>query len=215
MPDWKEVVRERLGAEAVASAEVVVELAGHLEEIYDDAISRGLNEAVAAEVALQEVEDWRVLAADICRAKPQEDLMNYRTKSLWLPALITLLGASVALAVMQFLGMQPRRVWIGGMGITFYWPWLGSLPMFSALGAWLSRKSQGQTSARLVAGMSPAVVMLIVMSLILPFGLVIDGWHFIRLVGFGLGLANWVVLPGMALLVGALPFVRETQVGEA
>ena len=133
--------------------------------------------------------------------------MNHRTRSLWLPALITLLGASVSLAVMQFLGMQPRLAWIGRLAMTFYWPWLATLPFLGAFGAYLSQRAQGATRARLAAGLSPALVMLIVMCLILPWGLAIDGLDFFRLVAFGLGLANWVVLPGVALLVGALPFV--------
>jgi len=53
--------------------------------------------------------------------------------------------------------------------------------------------------------------LLVVMCLILPWGLAIDGLDFIRLVSFGLGLVNWVVIPGVALLLGALPFLRESS----
>ena len=137
--------------------------------------------------------------------------MNNRTKSLWLPALITLLGASVSLMFAQLFGMQPRVVWIGKMGMTLYWPWLGTLPIFGAVGAYLSQRAEGAVRARLAAGLAPALVMLIVMGLVLPWGLAIDGWAFIRLVGFGLGLVNWVALPGIALLVGALPFLSSGQ----
>ena len=135
--------------------------------------------------------------------------MNHRTKSLWLPALITLLGASVSLALMQVLRMRPQVAWILGWAVTLYWPWVATLPVLGALGAWLSRRGEGHAAASLIAGLSPAVVMLIVMSLIFPFGLLIDGWNFIRLVGFGLILATWVVVPGVALLAGALPFVSS------
>ena len=211
MPDWKELVRQHLETCELPRAkreEVVCELAGHLEEICEMARATGMTEAAAVELALEEVEDWPVLAEDICRAKLQEDGMNYRTKSLWLPALITLLGASVSLALMQFLGMQPRVVWIAGMAMTLYWQWLATLPIFGAVGAWLSRRSQGRASACLVAGLSPAVLMLIVMvGVVLPFGLAIDGMDFIRLVGLGLALTMWVVIPGIALLVGTLPFL--------
>lgn len=217
MPDWKELVRERLDARGLlgsAEEEVVAELAAHLEEAYGDARLRGMSEPLAVQLALQEVEDWRVLAADICRAKTEEDGMNHRTKSLWLPALTTLLAASVSLMVTQNLGMQPRVVWVGKMGMTFYWAWLATLPLFGAFGANLSRRAQGPTRVRLAAGLSPALVMLIVMCLILPWGLAIDGCDFLRLVGFGLGLVNWVVIPGIALLAGALPFLRGAQARE-
>lgn len=61
---------------------------------------------------------------------------------------------------------------------------------------------------RLTAGLAPALVMLIVMFLILPWGIFLDGFHFFRLVGFGLGLINWVGISAAALLLGALPFLR-------
>jgi len=217
MTDWRQRVREHLeGCELPGSRreEVICELAAHLEEAYEDARLRGLAEEAAAQLALQEVADWRVLAAEICRAKTEEDFMNHRTRSLWLPALTTLLAASVSLMVTQFLGMQPRVVWVGKMGMTFYWAWLATLPLFGAFGASLSRRAQGPTRVRLAAGLSPALVMLIVMCLILPWGLAIDGWDFLRLVGFGLGLVNWVAIPGVALLVGALPFLRGVQAGD-
>ena len=135
--------------------------------------------------------------------------MNHRTKSLWLPALLTLLGASVSLMVAQFLGLRPRLVWFHGMGITLYWPWLAGLPLFGAMGAYLSQRARGPLRARIAAGLSPALVMLTVMLLILPWGLAIDGIHFLSLIGFGLGLANWVGLPAIALLIGAAPFLRR------
>jgi len=207
MPDWKMLVRRRLGHVDLPSGSakaVVSELAAHLEETYQHALANGLTNRAAIRLALQEVDDWRVLAVNISRAK--EGLMNHRTKSLWLPALITLSAASVSLAVTQFLRTQPRLVWIGGWGMTFYWQWLATLPLFGALGARLSQRAEGTTRARLAAGLAPSLTMLIVMSLILPWGLAIDGFHFFRLVGFGLGLVNWVAIPAAALLIGALPF---------
>ena len=135
--------------------------------------------------------------------------MNNRTKSLWLPALMTLLGASTSLALFQYLGARPHLVWVGNAALTFYWAWLATLPIFGAMGAYLSRRAQSSAWARLAAGVAPALVMLIVMCLILPWGLAIDGIHFFRLVSFGLGLTNWVAIPSVALLVGAVPFLDQ------
>lgn len=218
MPDWKKLVRERLGPYKPAyREEVVVELAAHLEETYETARLQGFTDAAAAKLTLQEVQevnDWHVLAADIHRAKSQEDQMNDdqmnpRTKSLWLPVLLTLLSASVSLMATQFLGLRPHLVWIKGMGITLYWPWLAGLPLCGALGAYLSQRAHGPLPARLAASLSPALIMLIVMLLILPWGLALDGLHFLTLVSFGLGLANWVAVPAFALLIGASPFLHE------
>jgi hypothetical protein len=218
MRDWKELVREHLAACELPRAkreDVVCELAAHLEESYDEARSRGLNESAAAEATLQEVEDWRTLAAEICRAKSEEDLMNHRTKSLWLPALAAFLGASVSLMLCQFLGMQPRIVWVRHDAMWFYWPWIATLPILGAVGAYLSQRAQGPTVVRLAAGLSPALIMLTVLSLILPFGIAIDGFHFFQLVAFGLCLINWVAIPAAAVLLGAAPFLRLSRVREA
>lgn len=217
MPDWKKLVRERMSppkSRCDVKEEIVVELAAHLEESYAAALSHGSTEKAAIDLALQEVDDWHVLAADIHRAACREDHMNHRTKSLWLPVLLTLLGASVSLAMTQFLGLRPRLVWIHGMGVTLYWPWLAALPLCGALGAYLSQRAHGPLPARLAAGLSPALIMLIVMLFLLPWGLAFDGLHFLRLVSFGLGLANWVALPALALLLGALPFLRKTDVSQ-
>jgi hypothetical protein len=135
--------------------------------------------------------------------------MNHRTKSLWLPALVTFLGASLSLLACQFLRVQPRMLWMDKTVMWFYLPWLATLPIFGGAGAWLSQRAQGATGARLAAGLSPAWIMLTVMCLILPYGLAIDGLDFFRLVAFGVGLINWVAIPGIALMVGALPFLRS------
>lgn len=214
MPNWNHVVRERLKSKRLNLADmdsIISELAAHLEEAFDEAQAHGLAEEQALQIALQEVEDWRVLAAEIDAARCEEGTMNQRTRSLWLPALITLSGASVSLAVTQFMGLQPQQIWVGKMGMTFYWPWLASLPIFGAIGAYMSRRASGQTPIRIAAGLSPALVMLVVMFMILPRGLFLDGFHFFRLVHFGLGLINWVGIPAGALLLGALPFLRENS----
>jgi len=208
MRDWKAFIRERIGVGA--SDEVVSELAAHLEEVFEQAQARGLNERAATEFALQEVDDWRVLAAQIRHAK-KGNYVNHRTKSLWLPALATFFGSSVSLVVCQVFGLQPHMVWIGKIGMALYWAWLATLPIFGATGAHLSRRAHGGASARLTAGLSPALIMLIVMCVVLPWGLAIDGFDFFRLVGFGLGVVNWVVIPAVALLLGALPFVSSSR----
>jgi len=212
MPDWKRIVRDRLNSMGTDFDEsVVLELAVHLEDAYETACSRGVPEILALEQALEEGKDWRVLARNIQRATSKEERMNYRTKSLWLPALITLLGASVSLVFFQYVGVRPHLERFGNRALSLDWAWLLSLPIFGALGAHLSGRAHAPATARLAAGLAPALVMLIAMGLILPWGLAIDGIHFIRLVSFGLGLINGVVIPALALLVGTLPFLYKSR----
>jgi len=218
MANWNQIVRDRLKPKRLSLADldsIISELAAHLEEAFYEAQARGLTEEQALKIALQEVNDWRVLAGEIRAARSEEDPVNYRTKSLWLPTLITLLGASVSLAVTQFMGLQPQQVWVDKMGMTFYWLWLASLPIFGAAGAYMSRRAAGQIPIRLAAGLSPELVMLVGMFLILPWGLFLDGFHFLRLVHFGLGLINWVGIPAAALLLGTLPFLRGNNLDES
>ncbi len=212
MHDWKKIVKQKLKSHGLPPdkhEEVISELAAHFEETCDAAQARGLTETRAVELALQEVDDWSVLAAKIRAAKLKEEPMNDRTKTLWLPGAATLLGASTLLALIQFAGFRPRLISIAGTGMLLYWPWLAGLPILGAIGALLSRRAQGPIGARLIAGLFPALAMLITMSLILPWGLAIDGVSFLRLLYFGIGLTNWVAIPGAALLVGALPFLRD------
>ena len=133
--------------------------------------------------------------------------MNNRTKSLWLPALLCLLGASGLLMALQRAGFQPRLVWFGHMAMLFYWPWLAGLPLFGAVGAYFSQRAQGTFRARLTAGLAPAFVVLVTFCIILPVGLARDGVSVLAY--FGLAVANWVAIPCLALLLGALPFLRE------
>jgi len=214
MRNWQQKVRENLAACPLSREiqdEVVVELAFHLHEAYQEARAVGMSHDSAMNAALEQVGDWRALARNIRRAKSEEASMNKRTKSLWLPALTTLLGANTSLALSQYLGARPHLVWVGNVALTFYWAWLATLPIFGAMGAYLSRRAQSSAWARLAAGVAPALVMLIVMCLILPWGLAIDGIHFFRLVSFGLALTNWVAIPAVALLVGVAPFLHPAE----
>lgn len=214
-PDWKTLVRERMGGLDLPpdmQANVVEELAAHLEETYESACSQGMVEAAAVEATLQEVNDWHVLSARIRRAKSKEDNMNHRTKSLWLPGMVTLFAASALLMTLQRAGFQPRLLWVGNMAMLFYWPWLAGLPLCGSAGAYLSRRAQAPVLARIAVGISPALVSLIALCLILPWALAVDGFSIRRLVYFAVAVGNWAAIPALALLLGALPFLRGHRV---
>jgi hypothetical protein len=215
MTDWRKLVEERLSAPNLppgAKGEVIAELAAHLEEVCEQELGDRSNEKEAMRLALEQVDDWQVLGAEIVRVKSEEDAMNHRTKVLWLPGMATLLGASALLAVIQFAGFQPRLVWFGRHAMLFYWHWLVALPFFGALGAYLSQRARGSIWARLAAGLSPVLVMLITMCLILPWAVAMDGLSALLITSFGVGLTNWVAFPALALLIGELPFLHDSRV---
>jgi len=209
MPDWKRVVSTHLGLKTIHEEEVR-ELAAHLEENYEEHCSRGLTEATAFAETLQEFEDCDVLVKAI-REKSREEVMNYRTRSLWIPAMITLLGASLSLMILQKTGFRPNLIWKGPIAVLFYVPWLASLPLVGAAGAYLAQRAHAPISRRMLVATSPALLLLIIMSIILPLDMIVDGFWWFRLVYFTVAVVNWVVVPGLALLLGVAPFLRRAS----
>jgi hypothetical protein len=96
MPDWRGMEEKQLTVTDLRDSqrrEVIAELASHLEEIYGEQRARGLSELQAKDSALADVTNWSVLA--------RRTEKNQRTKSIWIPGLISLTLASAALATVQ------------------------------------------------------------------------------------------------------------------
>jgi hypothetical protein len=140
--------------------------------------------------------------------------MNKRTKNLWLPAMATILGASFAMTCFNgwasvLVGCRRAR-W----RYPYDWPWLAALPLFGALGAYLSRRAVGPvlSRSRLVAGLAAVLWLLLMSFSIEPVELAVNA--FSQFLCYAYGVANWVAIPGFALLLGASPFLREWQVAD-
>ncbi len=218
MPDWQELVRERLSGRGLTSdQQVVSELAAHLEDLYEEERVRGVNETDANRRALDEVADWRRLSRKIRHSKQEEGQMNDRTRSLWIPGLASLTGAMGILMLMNRIGIEPRIFWYGSMaGLELYLPWLMVLPVFGGLGAYLSQRANGQFKARLAAALFPAIVLFGFLCLGIIISAAIERhlpWRMLPVL-FALTVFNWVLLPGAALLLGALPFMRSSEKSE-
>jgi len=79
MPDWNALVRERLGARdtpSIEETEVIAELVGHLEDVYEELRSKGMCDSDAIGQALGDMAKWRGLARRIRRAKDGKETMN-------------------------------------------------------------------------------------------------------------------------------------------
>jgi hypothetical protein len=220
VPDWRETVRERMDSDLLPSPdreEVISELAAHLEERYHEARSRGLNHATAVELTLREVEDWRVLATNICRAKSniEEDPMNYNAKTLYLPALVSFASASLFLLAFTWISLQPYSLvrLQSGLGFWFYVGWLLTQVLCGALGAFLSGQAGGSSTARMLAGTFPAIVMFGLWAVWIPVTALFEHNTFVRQhpLNYALGIFVWVLPPGFALLLGAAPFLKEQK----
>jgi hypothetical protein len=207
VPDWSALVRDRLSGLGLARAqqeEIVAELAGHLEDVYEEWRAQGLGESEAAERALDEVADWRRLARKIQGVKREEENMNQRTKSLWLPGLISLTAANVFLMMLQRAGLPIHLFKLGSVPLALYVPWLVVLPLCGAMGAYLSFRAGGSRLARLAAALFPGIAFLGLFCLVFLASLFV-GHATVVLIVVGLLMG---ALHGMALLLGALPFLK-------
>jgi hypothetical protein len=208
MPDWRTYVRERFSPEKWAAAEreeIVSELATHLEELYTAMRSQGMTEADAMRETKTNVGNWEELRRGILTAK-KEHSMNDRVRQLWVPALVTLTLANVALALLLRVHLPLSFVPVGSYAsLCLYVPWLLMLPFIGGVGSSLARRGEGRGWKVYFAATFPAVVLGGLFLLILGFVSIFDRntARHIQLSGFLLGVTGWVVLPTIALLVGA------------
>ena len=209
MRDWKKEVGDRLGPLQLApemTEDVLAELASHLEDCEGDSRIQG-----SAAPPLSELQ-WNQLRRAIQRTKREEVLMNQRTKTLWIPGMASLLGASLFMALLQRVGVRPRLVWMeGNMAMALYWPWLAALPAFGAVGAYLSRRAGGRLNARLAAGLSPVWWLFLLSIALFPMEMAHQGYRLVAVRYYILGMANWVAIPAVALFAGELPFLRTRK----
>jgi len=211
MPDWQEMVREKVAGAAVSRRrreELISELSSQLDDRHAELLGSGVEEPEASAQCLEQIEDVQQIAAAASRSQIWEDFMNQRSRTLLLPGLITLTLASVSLMVMQlFAFSRPRVHWVDGGAVAIGFVWLASLLPCGALGAYLSRRAGGSRWNSIIASLFPSLIMLGVFCTVLPIGVLIEGNPFIlhHPRYFGLALLVWIIVPGAALLLGALP----------
>ena len=214
MPDWQEVVRQHLHGIHLAEndvAEVVEELAGHLEEAYRCNLRQGLAEQAAAQMALRQSGNWGELQRKIESSRKEELLMYKRVSQFWFPAFVTIFLAMLLLMAIETLGPKP---WISPaqpLRVTpvavVYFAWIVTLPFIGALGAWLSSRAGGRPRAVFGSIVFPVLPYLGFFVIGLPIAIILDDKvaHNIMLPAFFVGFSAWVMLPAIALLAGGLP----------
>ena len=134
--------------------------------------------------------------------------MNQRSRTLWLPGLVTLTLASVSLMLMQlFAFSRPRAYWVDGVNVEVGLFWLLSLVPCGALGAYMSCGAGGTRWNSMLASLFPSLTMLGVFCVVLPIAIFIERNTYVihHLRPFGLALLAWTIVPGVPSLLGALP----------
>ena len=222
MRDWRQIVRVRLSGMELSEKDtesIVEELSAHLEDHYNSQLANGVAESQAAENALKLVGDWEELSAGIYAAKNEEGAVNYRTRAIWVPGLISL---TLSMLWLMFL---LRMEWYSrtNSGLIHFTPplmpylwWLVAQPLVGALGAHLSRKASGSVRARIVAGLFPAIAMFGVMIVAAWSAFLVEKNSYVlhHPIHFVLGVVPWVVIPAVMLFVGVLPICWWRSAGQ-
>jgi len=211
--EWTQLVRERLGALGLSQEceqDVIAELAGHLDDRVAATVRTGMTEDDAVAIALEEVPDWVALNREISTAKKEEP-MNERTRKFWLPGTTMLVSAYVLMEAVT--RMVPHNAWIRPLFPLFIFvPWLLAYGVLGALGAHWSRRAGGGARTRFFAAIFPiALHVVIFLCVFIATSLQphprTPEWlmpSFLLAVFF-----KFILLPGIALAVGALPFLRD------
>ncbi|MGH9781127.1 MAG: hypothetical protein ACRD33_04845, partial [Candidatus Acidiferrales bacterium] len=228
-PDWRKEAARRLADAKFSAAEreeVSRELSGYLEDLCDDARRSGLGESSAVERASAELDEDKKLGANLRRAR-KENNMNDRTKRLWLPGITMLLATIALLTIFQVPGLSHPAygtLWLRGGAAhwrEFFWriygsrniAWLCILAIFSAAGAYWSRRAGSGRGTQAVVGLSPLLVFIPMFAVMVYFNFALDAIPPAKALvpALAVDTLKWVVIPGIALLLGVLPFLRSAD----
>lgn len=143
--------------------------------------------------------------------------VNTRVRTLWLPGLVLFLASMGLLGLLIWAGVRPLTFFLNWHHpLQFYVPWLVVLPVLGAVGAYWSRRAGGGTRTRLLASVFPVLPLagMAVVGLLADLIVDVGGgrhsvWH--TLCGAGYLVVCWLLVPGAALLLGALPFLERRE----
>lgn len=215
MADWQEIIRGRLNRVALPRSRregLIRELASHLEDFHAELLASGVTEAEATARCIEQLDNIQQVALAARRVHLLEDAMNQRSRTLWLPGLITLTLASVLLMVMQlFAFSRTRQYWVDGLNVDVTLSWLLSLVPCGAMGAYMSCRAGGTRWNSMLASLFPSLTMLGVFCVVLPVAIFIERNTYVihHLGPFCLAMLAWTIVPGVPSLLGALPVLRR------
>jgi len=211
MPDWKQIVRKKFRVVGVWSPEWTEELAGHLEDIYEAFLHRGL----PPEAAFRRTVVQLNRRSEICLTLRiiQEVVMTDFARKVGLPGLLTFaLSMGIAIAL-EMAHVQPKTILLGN-GLPLSLPptaWLCLLPFCGAAGALVSHRSGGSRLQRIAACLFPSAIMVAVLFMVFVAGFAISlfvpdsGWNWAFTVpALALWLTGQAILTAVALLPGAV-----------
>ncbi len=237
MCNWENEVHRLLASGKFSAEEcgdISRELAGYLEDLYNAARVRGLDDSAAVAKALKDIREDPRLGARLRRAR-KEKTMNDRTKQLWLPGLTILLVSVALLVTLKASGFSHfvfgrmmlhtpapaeaatravmRLVLYRDASLLTYCVWLLGLQFLGAAGACWSRRAGSGRTLQIASGLFPLILFVAVaVSEQLAAGSGMLGSNAFFLFAGGAGpFLSWVIIPGAALMLGVLPFARGSD----
>ena len=123
---------------------------------------------------------------------------------------LVMLQPALLTAIERALPLRPTFWWRDQV-LVIYLCWWILLPLCGAAGACLSRKAGGTRLACIGASLFPAIVVAGIFCFVLPVSIVIEKNTFVMQhpLYFVLAMVNWTMVPGLALILGAWPFLRQ------
>ena len=154
-----------------------------------------LNWIVSPGIALS-LGAWSMLRTPRTPINMHRGTTNTRTRTFWIPAFASLAAAMGCLTISTIVALEPRFVAGGWATCVVYIPWLLTLPLCGAAGAYLSRRAGGERRVSLAAGLFPVIAM----TSLVGFLIVIGKFVFAKphSVYFSVAVLFGLILPGMA-----------------
>jgi len=117
MPDWKKIVRDKLGTLPLTNGrrdEVIEELAQQLESAYEEALAQGINEQEAMRRSLDQFKNWEKLRSEVFQSVEGASLPVWEQNGFFAPRrwpvwiiLVMTLSLLLAPAFRQALAILP------------------------------------------------------------------------------------------------------------
>src|SRR3989442_9489064 len=127
--------------DAGRAEEIIAELADHVSDLAEEWLRRGATAEEAMGHALSSIPDWDGLRLEIRYAEQEEDIMSYRVKALWLPAVCTTTLSMALFQLAQWAWPLPHSMWLWrGGGLFLFFSWFFFLAVFFVFwGLWFPR----------------------------------------------------------------------------
>ncbi len=130
------------------------------------------------------------------------------------PGVVTLAAHGFLIAIFSYTGQFQKTLWMTPtFSLQIYSLFWALMVPIGSLGAYLSRRAGGRNVDRLIAALFIVVGKCAGYILLVPFVLLVSGPSSFHAVygGWAFILVKYIFAPGLALSLGAIPYLGETK----